>query len=168
MYENWFLIVIPSLRLTDFLKEKFKFCECSISEWSARKIGRKHSAATEYPPSSKPRNTPHRIHQIPHCDPVALRQFPIAFHQFHFLAIEPASSTPQGQTRKDSQHFGDALYFRHGRCPSKRQRKLQKTASPSPFSAASSCRLNCAGLSGINRSCAQNRNIPGAEKRFLE
>jgi hypothetical protein len=49
MYESGFLIVIPSLFLTDFHKETFKFYECSISEWSARKIGRKHSAETTLP-----------------------------------------------------------------------------------------------------------------------
>jgi hypothetical protein len=36
------------------------------------------------------------------------------------------------------------------------------------FSAAAGCPLNRTGPKGINRSCAQNRNIPGAEKRFLE
>lgn len=49
MYESWFLIVIRSLLLTDFLKEQYKFYECSISQWSDRKMGRKHSAATTLP-----------------------------------------------------------------------------------------------------------------------
>ncbi|AFY18232.1 hypothetical protein PputUW4_01025 [Pseudomonas sp. UW4] len=126
-------------------------------------------ALTVTRPASKPRNTPHRIHQIPHRDPVALRQLPIPLHQFHFLVIKPAPASPDGQARKDSQHFGDALYFRHGRCPSLYVKEnCKKLHRPIPFSAAAGCPLNRTGPKGINRSCAQNRNIPGAEKRFLE
>ena len=128
---------LPFIAPYRFFQGQDRFCACWISDLSALRIGRwEHPVRTGCPIASKPRNIPHCIHQIPHRDTVTLRQLPIALHQLHLFGIQPAYSSPQGKTRKDPQHFGDALYFRHGRCPSLRQRKLQKPHRPNPFSAA--------------------------------